>query len=693
MATLNINGQSVTVDDSFLKLSPDQQNVTVDEIAKSIGAANKPLPDGRATRAQRGEDAMPEVSGGEAFTRGAMQGTTFGFADELNALRRADPNAAPLPAPRDGPMSDNERMFRSMRKGGDQGVSGAVVNAAKMLMGDQGTRDAYDTAVRDERAGFKNAAAQRPLTTFAGMVAGGAPIPLGPVNSVGSGIRAGAVAGGLYGAGEGEGLAGTIGGAASGAAGGAVIGGALGGLMGKFSGPTQPAPATPLVEASERLGVPMARSTASESPAIQALGKRLETLPMGGDAMRRAGTETVEALGTVADDTVARLGSGDRYTAGERVGSKITDWITGKSREVTKRAYDAVDAVVNPAIKTELTNTRAVAGEILAKRGAANMADESGAVKLVQQAVENGDGLTYDGLKMLRTSIGERLKASNLPADISQGELKRIYGALSDDLAAAVKNAGGDRGAALFQRANTLNAQIATRRKELAKIVGEKGDASPEAVFDRLASMASGKARGNIELLAKARNAVGADDWREVGSAVLARMGRNADGELTPDRFLTAWGGLSTPAKGILFDKATRQSLDDIATISSRMVEVGKKYGNPSGTAQNVTLAAFGAGLVTNPVQAMATALGGSVLARVLSQPATAASAAKWSRAYEAAVRKPTAGTISALQIASRNLSATVSDKLGVNVTADQIMKAITGPRASYSETDQKEQR
>lgn len=37
MPTLNIDGRSVTVDDSFMSLSHDQQNATVDEIAKSFG--------------------------------------------------------------------------------------------------------------------------------------------------------------------------------------------------------------------------------------------------------------------------------------------------------------------------------------------------------------------------------------------------------------------------------------------------------------------------------------------------------------------------------------------------------------------------------------------------------------------------------------------------------------------------------
>jgi hypothetical protein len=40
MPTLNIGGRSVQVDDSFLKLSSDQQNATVDEISKSFGSSS-----------------------------------------------------------------------------------------------------------------------------------------------------------------------------------------------------------------------------------------------------------------------------------------------------------------------------------------------------------------------------------------------------------------------------------------------------------------------------------------------------------------------------------------------------------------------------------------------------------------------------------------------------------------------------
>lgn len=42
MPTLNINGQRVAVDESFLSLSPEQQNATVDEIAKTLPAPQQP---------------------------------------------------------------------------------------------------------------------------------------------------------------------------------------------------------------------------------------------------------------------------------------------------------------------------------------------------------------------------------------------------------------------------------------------------------------------------------------------------------------------------------------------------------------------------------------------------------------------------------------------------------------------------
>ncbi len=72
MPTLNISGRSVTVDDSFLKLSPDQQNDTVDEIARSMPAAP--------------QQSSPSLGGiAKQLATGAVAGT-LGFPGDAASL-------------------------------------------------------------------------------------------------------------------------------------------------------------------------------------------------------------------------------------------------------------------------------------------------------------------------------------------------------------------------------------------------------------------------------------------------------------------------------------------------------------------------------------------------------------------------------------------------------------------------------
>jgi len=108
MPTLNIEGHKVQVDDSFLQLSPDQQNATVDEIAKSLGPSPADQADARAkagiahaqqVMAQGGPQADPNTgqpanvpayspntySGPGSAGMGAANATTFGFGDELGS--------------------------------------------------------------------------------------------------------------------------------------------------------------------------------------------------------------------------------------------------------------------------------------------------------------------------------------------------------------------------------------------------------------------------------------------------------------------------------------------------------------------------------------------------------------------------------------------------------------------------------
>jgi hypothetical protein len=109
VTTLNIEGHKVQVDDSFLQLTPDQQNATVEEIAKTLSASDSQSADARAKagieRAKAIQNGAPRVqvdpstgqpSGVPAFSpadynrmgsagMGSANATTFGFGDELGS--------------------------------------------------------------------------------------------------------------------------------------------------------------------------------------------------------------------------------------------------------------------------------------------------------------------------------------------------------------------------------------------------------------------------------------------------------------------------------------------------------------------------------------------------------------------------------------------------------------------------------
>lgn len=101
MATLTINGRKVKVDDSFLSLSPEQQDATVDEIAASMGNVT-PQPMGSQAVQLQGKVAdLPSQRpsfGDEAmsFGRGIIEGVPVLGPTLADARRGLDANLAAM---------------------------------------------------------------------------------------------------------------------------------------------------------------------------------------------------------------------------------------------------------------------------------------------------------------------------------------------------------------------------------------------------------------------------------------------------------------------------------------------------------------------------------------------------------------------------------------------------------------------
>ena len=473
---------------------------------------------------------------------------------------------------------------------------------------------------------------------------------------------------------------------------GAVIGGPLNALMPAVRAAPATTPGTQVAQAAERLNVNLPRAVTSDSGAVQQTGKIAANVPWAGQPLRQASQNAINQLDDQTRNVASAYGNpnANAQTAGSTLRAGIEDYIGPQTTSRVQKAYDAVDNLVNPNTLTPLQNTTQIAQQITQRRGAAGMGDSS-AVSQVLEAATNPQGLTYEGIKTLRTSIGELLKSSNLPANISQGELKSLYGSLTKDLQQSVTNAGGQKALNAWQRANKYNSLVMDRRENLNRVLNVRSD---EQLFEKILGAAQNKGRADVQVLTQARKALPADEWNEDAAGVINRLGRDAEGKLTPDRFVTAYGNLTPAGKSLLF-KSTGQAglanaLDDIAMISSRFKQLNQ-YANPSGTSQSVIGGAAGTGILIEPVTTLTTLMTARVVSGLLAGPQSAQSIAKWSNAYYNAVARPTRATLQAFNQASRVFADDIGKQLNAPQHAESLFRQLQGAVRARAQDDQRQ--
>lgn len=424
--------------------------------------------------------------------------------------------------------------------------------------------------------------------------------------------------------------------------------------------------------AAQRLGVDLPRAVTTDVTAVQQIGKIATSVPVGGTPLIKASQAAIEQLGTVAGDVQASLGSGVVELAGAQARAGLENQITQRSVRRVAERYNKVDALVDNRITAPLSNTASEVGKITARRKQAAISGKGKAGQLVDEALNRPEGLNYQGTKDLRTSIGQMLdNPSALPSDLPKAELKRIYGSLTRDLKFIVAQSGGNKASAAFNSANNFAARQAVINKALNEVLKTK---SNEGVFEKVITAAGTTKSANISLLKKARGAVDNKTWDDISSAVISRLGRDKDGNFSPDRFLTSWGKLTKNGKRILFQTTGRgeiaSSLNDIAIVSRRFKKL-QQFANPSGTGQTVAGIGSLTGLFFSPLETIGSIAGARVLSSILAKPASAKSTAKWAKEYVKVVSK--GGSAEALSRASLVLAVQIADEMGEPERAESI--------------------
>lgn len=431
--------------------------------------------------------------------------------------------------------------------------------------------------------------------------------------------------------------------------------------------------------AASRLGVDLPRAAASDLTAVQQTGKVLTNVPIGGTPLRNASTTAIKQLDDAALNVQRGYGAGDVAAAGASVRQGIKDFSANTLDDLVKQKYDVVDDLVDKNVSAPLSATKKLTGKILADRQKAALPAEGSAAGIVKQAIERPEGLTYEGVKRLRTEVGQMLKNPQMaPAGTSQDELSALYGSLSDDLRSVVKAAGGDKAVNAFETANTFAAKTVAEQKALDKIVGPQSD---EGLFSKIQAMAGSNSRADMQNLVRVRKAVSPETWNEISSAVISSMGRDGNGGFSPDRFLTAYGKLSKNGKGLLFKSTGKDdlasSLDDIATVSQRFKQLNQ-FANPSGTGQAIIGGSYIPGLFVEPTTVVSGIVGTRVLSNILAKPNTAKQLAKWSQAYEKAATSPSKEASIALGARARILALAIANDNGAPAAYNQLSTALS---------------
>lgn len=438
---------------------------------------------------------------------------------------------------------------------------------------------------------------------------------------------------------------------------------------------------------------------------IEQTRKRLNSLSQAAsnDADRRASRRVIGAFDNWLSDSFDNAlfsGSDHALNAFRQARAANTEW----RQRFGFNARDDADRVVNRIVTGETTPQEAAnyivgAGKVGAKgvssRLLTRIAEATGSDPEAMQAIRGGiwnrlsqstGGVDAKAGAKVANDIGEFLNGSgrDVAQRIFSPEQQNIMRTYADTL----RRTSAAREHVSEVMANTKPGKMDVGigpMQELANSVLGKSGKTDEALFSAIDAYAKSGGRGDVQTLSQIVQSIPLKDRGDLAGSIVRNLGISPrTHQFSPDIFVSQWQSYTPQAKTMLFGNAgpQRKAIDDIALISERLKQIGQRFGNPSGTAQNANIFALTGAFIAAPLTTLVSATGGAIAAKILASPAGASSAAKWTNAYAALVTAPKAHTMGAFQVASRNLANTAR-ALGSNVAPEDFLRAIQSPAQS----------
>lgn len=484
----------------------------------------------------------------------------------------------------------------------------------------------------------------------------------------------------------------------------AVEGAAKGiGLAGKAIGNAVGVDKLAAKELSDQ-GIDVSRATAGSDLSKSYVRRFLATSLFGANNIKVAAERVENQIENVFSENLKTLGvAEDSFTTGQNIRVSI-DKAKDAFKTEAARLYDAAESAVNkdvPAsaknvlelipLDRELTSLFNDSKAVQSVRGVASEADDLlvSVVKAVDQDSRAGT-LSVGALMQMRRDVGSKL--ADIPfVDARQGALKRLYGAITEDLRSALAkqaptaSAGAGDALRAFNEANAFYRKNLAEMKTLERRFG--GARSEEQMFNAV----TGATRLDTKRLNLLLDKMSPGARKNLQASVLRRLaikqGSGNMEEVSVGTFANNYEKLSPQAKDALFrdpaagaSPTTRQDFEKlirnwrrVEPLVKSIPENGMQVGM-TGTDAATLVGSIGGALVT-PAALIAGIVkfgGDKVLSAVLTKPRTL-------KAVSVALEKNTPQATNAA-VRAIDASAKTSQK---NLTPAVAVSAATG--ASFS--------
>lgn len=362
--------------------------------------------------------------------------------------------------------------------------------------------------------------------------------------------------------------------------------------VGRYIGKT----ADEIKDAFTRIETSPTAGAISQNKTIQGVENALAKLPLSSDIIGKQYQATVDGMDKFATKLASNL---SKKEGTEEIGrsikkgvNKFTDKFKVQASDLYNNLWNKLPTDSRVPITNFTNELDDIVGQFSDDPAFRGLLDSPIITKLKDASYKMLPiGVTVKTLKALRTKIGNELDNKSLLTDTTNAELKKLYGALSEDMKSAAENAGALN---QFTRANNYWKAGRSRIDEVLNPIVSIGDA--EKIYSKVFGK-EGQVLKNVggSTIRKLMRSLPKASQKDVSSEFIRRMGTKSPGSagfedigtsFSPARYITQYNKMPNEAKKAVFDRVPglRQATDDLARTSAAVKE-GFSMANNSGTA------------------------------------------------------------------------------------------------------------